>query len=150
MTDATTTCPFCAEEIKAAAMLCKHCGSSLLTAAAPSSREHEFKLGRCVHCGVSSTDALTYGKSCITAKPVSEPSAATEIAPDTVPPKNLLHCPKCRSTHLTAQKQGFGLGKAVVGGVLTGGVGLLAGFVGSGKVKVTCLQCGHAWTPGKK
>ena len=58
-----------------------------------------------------------------------------------------LRCPRCRSTYITANKKGFGLGKALVGGVLTGGVGLLAGFIGSGKVKCTCLKCGHEWKP---
>lgn len=28
-----------------------------------------------------------------------------------------------------------------------GGVGLLGGFLGSGKVKITCLKCGHTWKP---
>ena len=58
-----------------------------------------------------------------------------------------LRCPKCRSIYITANKKGFGLGKALVGGVLTGGVGLLVGFIGSGKVKCTCLKCGHEWKP---
>ena len=58
-------------------------------------------------------------------------------------------CPKCKSPHLSADKQGFGLGKALVGGVLLGGVGLLGGFFGARKVTVTCMQCGHAWRAGK-
>jgi len=56
-------------------------------------------------------------------------------------------CPNCRSTQVTAQKQGFGLGKAAVGGVLTGGIGLLAGFIRSRKIYITCLNCGHKWKP---
>jgi len=56
-------------------------------------------------------------------------------------------CPKCRSNQITAQKQGFGLGKAAVGGILTGGIGLLAGFIGSRKIYITCLNCGHKWNP---
>lgn len=59
-----------------------------------------------------------------------------------------IHCPKCRSTQVTAQKQGFGLGKAAVGGVLTGGFGLLGGFIRSRKVYLTCLKCGHRFKPG--
>jgi hypothetical protein len=59
-----------------------------------------------------------------------------------------IHCPKCRSTQVSAQKQGFGLGKAAVGGVLTGGVGLLGGFIRSRKVYLTCLKCGHRFKPG--
>lgn len=60
-----------------------------------------------------------------------------------------LYCPNCGSSHLTADKKGFGLGKAVTGAVLTGGVGLLAGFIGSGNVKITCLKCGSQWSPGQ-
>ena len=60
-----------------------------------------------------------------------------------------LYCPHCGSSQLTANKKGFGAGKAVAGAVLTGGVGLLAGFIGSGNVKITCLKCGCTWKPGQ-
>ena len=61
-----------------------------------------------------------------------------------------LRCPKCRSSSFTSNKKGFGLGKAITGGVLLGGVGLLGGFVGSDKVQVTCLHCGHQWKAGQR
>ena len=54
-----------------------------------------------------------------------------------------MKCPKCKSTYLDINKKGFGAGKALAGAVLTGGVGLLAGFIGSKKIKATCLKCGH-------
>lgn len=60
-----------------------------------------------------------------------------------------MYCPYCGSSQLTANKKGFGAGKAVVGAALTGGIGLLAGFIGSGNVKVTCLKCGRRWNPGQ-
>lgn len=60
-----------------------------------------------------------------------------------------LYCPKCGSSQLVANKKGFGAGKALAGAVITGGVGLLAGFIGSGKVKITCLKCGSKWKPGE-
>lgn len=60
-----------------------------------------------------------------------------------------LYCPNCGSSQLVANKKGFGAGKAVAGALLTGGVGLLAGFIGSGKVKVTCLKCGCKWDAGE-
>lgn len=60
-----------------------------------------------------------------------------------------LYCPKCGSTQLVANKKGFGAGKALTGAVLTGGVGLLAGFIGSGNIRVTCLKCGSVWAPGQ-
>lgn len=59
-----------------------------------------------------------------------------------------IKCPKCGSTQLTANKQGFSGKKAVAGAVLTGGIGLLAGTIGSNKVKITCLACGNTFNPG--
>lgn len=65
--------------------------------------------------------------------------------------KNNPSCPVCGSTALSANKKGFGLGKAAVGGILTGGaIGLLGGFIGSRKVEITCLNCSHHWIVGKK
>lgn len=60
-----------------------------------------------------------------------------------------LYCPHCGSSQLVANKKGFGAGKALTGAVLTGGIGLLAGFIGSGKVKVTCLKCGRKFNAGE-
>ncbi len=50
-------------------------------------------------------------------------------------------CPKCGSTSLAVDKKGFGYGKAVVGTVLIGPVGLLAGGIGANKQMCTCLNC---------
>lgn len=63
--------------------------------------------------------------------------------------EDLIKCPQCDSTQITANKKGFGIGKAAIGGILTGGIGLLGGFIGSGKVKITCLKCGNSWKAGK-
>ena len=60
-----------------------------------------------------------------------------------------LYCPYCGSSQLSANKKGFGAGKALTGAVLTGGIGLLAGFIGSGNVKITCLKCGKVLKPGE-
>lgn len=62
----------------------------------------------------------------------------------------IVYCPKCHSTSLSANKKGFGVGKAIVGAGLLGPFGLTAGNLGSGKVKVTCLNCGHQFKPGRK
>ncbi len=58
-------------------------------------------------------------------------------------------CPKCGSTQLSANKKGFSGKKAVAGGILTGGIGLLAGTIGSNKIIITCLSCGNQFAPGK-
>ncbi len=60
-----------------------------------------------------------------------------------------IKCPKCSSTQITAQKQGFGAGKAAAGVLLTGGIGLLAGGINSNKIKLTCLSCGNQFNPGQ-
>lgn len=59
-----------------------------------------------------------------------------------------LKCPVCKSTNLTANNKGFGLGKAVVGGLLIGPVGLLGGLVGSKKPVFICLKCGNQFEAG--
>ncbi|MBN8833748.1 MAG: hypothetical protein BGO53_08965 [Sphingobacteriales bacterium 39-19] len=30
-----------------------------------------------------------------------------------------------------------------------GGIGLVAGAIGSGKIRITCLSCGHRFKPGE-
>ncbi|MFA5424873.1 MAG: hypothetical protein WC374_13545 [Phycisphaerae bacterium] len=61
-----------------------------------------------------------------------------------------IKCPRCGSEQITANKKGYGVGKAAAGVILTGGIGLLAGGIGSKKVIITCLNCGHGWKAGKK
>ena len=54
-------------------------------------------------------------------------------------------CPKCGSTSLTANKKGFGVGKAVIGTAVDGPIGLVSGNKGAKKVRITCLNCGNQW-----
>ncbi|ENJ9653541.1 hypothetical protein AB2T14_001149 [Clostridium botulinum] len=56
---------------------------------------------------------------------------------------DVVRCPKCGSTQITANKKGFSVGKAV----LLGGIG---GFIGKNKIEITCLRCGYSWKAGKK
>jgi hypothetical protein len=58
-----------------------------------------------------------------------------------------IKCPRCGSTQVAAGEKGFGLGKAAVGGLLLGPVGLLGGVIGSKAVKIACLNCGWRWKP---
>jgi DNA-directed RNA polymerase subunit RPC12/RpoP len=57
-------------------------------------------------------------------------------------------CPKCRSKELHTEHKGFSGGKALAGAVLTGGIGLLAGTIGSKDVQITCLKCGNKFKAG--
>jgi hypothetical protein len=58
-------------------------------------------------------------------------------------------CPKCKSDQLTSNKKGFSGGKAIAGALLTGGVGIAAGFLGSNDVVITCMACGNTFNAGK-
>ncbi|MFJ7977200.1 TerD family protein [Peribacillus sp. NPDC096379] len=60
-----------------------------------------------------------------------------------------LQCPRCHSTNVRTGQKGFGLGKAAVGGLILGPVGLLGGFIGKNKLKLTCNSCGNSWSPNQ-
>lgn len=60
-----------------------------------------------------------------------------------------IKCPNCKSTQITANKKGFSGVKAVGGAVLTGGIGILAGTIGSNKILLTCLSCGKQFKVGE-
>jgi predicted RNA-binding Zn-ribbon protein involved in translation (DUF1610 family) len=62
---------------------------------------------------------------------------------------NAPRCPMCGSESITANQQGFGIGKAVVGAAVFGPLGLMAGNINSKKVSITCLNCGHKWVAGR-
>src|SRR5665213_1549145 len=61
----------------------------------------------------------------------------------------ILCCPKCGSSQITANKKGFSGKKAIIGDILVGPIGLVAGAFGSSKVLITCLACGHRFKPGE-
>jgi len=52
-------------------------------------------------------------------------------------------CPRCGSTSLSINKKGFGAGKAIV-------FGPLAGAIGMNRLKITCMNCGYQYRPGKR
>jgi tellurium resistance protein TerD len=93
-------------------------------------------------CVDSDERALPMARSAVSFSEYLDPNFTPDDSPEHV------RCPKCRSTQVTANTQGFGLGKAAVGGILLGPVGLLGGLIGSNTITITCLQCGHRWKPG--
>ena len=55
-------------------------------------------------------------------------------------------CPKCRLGYMEPvgqRKGGFGAGKAVLGAVIAGPIGLAAGALGRKKVTFVCSHCGY-------
>lgn len=55
----------------------------------------------------------------------------------------MMKCPRCGSTSLSGNKKGYGIGKGIVGAAILGPLGLVAENIGSGKVVITCMKCGH-------
>lgn len=56
-------------------------------------------------------------------------------------------CPACGSSdwkEVGRDKQGFSVGKAAVGGLLLGPVGLLGGALGKKKATYYCCKCGFS------
>lgn len=121
------------------------------------SQDNESIQARCKTCGevnlININNCKKLNKGYLILKKIhcnncGKPKKAIDIM------NNLLNndsikCPICKSAQLSPNKQGFKIGKAVVGGVLLGGVGLLGGLIGSNKIEITCLSCGHKWEAGK-
>lgn len=104
-----------------------------------------FIIAQCEHCNSELKVNKSYVKNGIVQYPIECGvcnNSSNQIS--NMP----IRCPKCGSSQLSANNKGFGVGKAIVGGVALGGIGLLGGFIGSSKVKITCLQCGHQWKAG--
>jgi hypothetical protein len=127
-------CPAC-KHIQLKELICSNCGVefSKININCPACNEKiPFSLERCTNCGVDVWKVKKEQKSVSISIPVRE---------------STVNCPKCGSASVGAIKKGFGLGKAILGNAVLGPVGLVGGLVGSNKVQVVCLKCGHKWKP---
>ena len=57
-----------------------------------------------------------------------------------------MKCPYCDSENIHIEKQGFGFGKSLIGGVLLGPLGLFCGAINKNKLICTCLKCARSFT----
>lgn len=96
----------------------------------------------CPECGKEISDKAASCPNC--GNPMNCPTTVSEKKTE-----SYLCCPKCGSRELHAEQKGFSGGKALVGAVAVGGLGLLAGTIGSKDVQITCLKCGNKFNAGE-
>jgi DNA-directed RNA polymerase subunit RPC12/RpoP len=89
---------------------------------------------KCPECGKEISDKATACPNC--GNPMNQQ-------------EEYLCCPKCGSRELHAEHKGFSGGKALAGALVTGGIGLLAGTIGSRDTQITCLKCGNKFKAGE-
>jgi translation initiation factor IF-1 len=61
-------------------------------------------------------------------------------------PTRSIVCPHCGSDDLAVHgRKGFSTGKALVGAILVGPLGVAAGGLGHQNIRLTCSKCGYGW-----
>ena len=94
----------------------------------------------CPECGKEISDKAISCPNC--GMPINQPTPRPQE-------EEYLCCPKCNSRELHAEHKGFSSGKALAGALITGGIGLLAGTIGSRDTQITCLKCGNKFKAGE-
>ncbi|MCB7038990.1 zinc ribbon domain-containing protein [Eggerthella sinensis] len=162
-------CPECGKEISDKAASCIHCGYPLHGEKEGArfcpycGKENDSKSVFCAYCGRGIDSADKTDASARVLKPhdimsfTPEDQTSHDLS-DYYFRKGALDaqkrqydsvakCPQCGSTSLSGGKKGVGLGKAAIGAVVAGPVGLLAGGIGMNKAVVTCMNCGYQFSP---
>lgn len=152
-------CTYCSTNIPDDSVFCVNCGNKL--AEKSSVPNHIYKCGTCgnqvqpdakfcVNCGssISAIDTTNSGtdlklqKVQLQMQAMALKTQQEQLKLQQKQFASMPKCPRCGSTSLSGNKKGFGVGKAVVGAMALGPLGLMAGNIGAKKVTVTCLSCG--------
>lgn len=151
-------CPECSKEISDKADACPQCGFPIadpqsskpsLPAMIWEYEEPGFISVKCPSCGKSSNvkDSATF-KTATGYKVNGQGKCACGLVFDEIYRDERVKCPKCGSTEVTIQKEGFDAGSACCGAFLVGPFGLLCGAKEANKLNRHCLNCAHKWRVG--
>jgi DNA-directed RNA polymerase subunit RPC12/RpoP len=88
-------------------------------------------------------------KKDVSDKAYSCPHCGCPINQQLIQQEEFLCCPYCFSRELHSEHKGFSGGKALAGVMVAGGIGLLAGTIGSRDTQITCLKCGKKFKAGE-
>ncbi len=95
----------------------------------------------CPYCGTAVKAAAVDGDI----KKAAKETGGSRISRTGRKEPDELCCPVCYSANIKVGEVGYSAAKGIVGGLLAGGIGLVAGFHGSHKPECTCLKCGYKW-----
>lgn len=102
-----------------------------------------MSLIKCPECGKEISDKANACPNC--GNPMNQQPQQVLLPQQ----EEYLCCPRCGSRELHAEHKGFSGGKALAGALITGGIGLLAGTIGSRDTQITCLKCGKKFKAGE-
>jgi tellurium resistance protein TerD len=157
---ALINCPECSREISDKAEACPQCGcpiakrqSSIKPVLPPMIWEYEepgYISVKCPSCGKSSNVKETSALKTTTGYKLNgEGQCACGLVFKEIYRDERIKCPKCGSTEIVVQKEGFDAGSACCGAFLVGPLGLLCGSKEANKLNRHCLNCAHKWRVGK-
>lgn len=126
-------CPKCKKELKDGVKFCGYCGKKF-NSASPAASSNNFN--------AQLNEALAAASAQIASNRAASTPAVSAPAET-----NVAKCPICGSTSLQAKTKGVSVGKAAVGALLVGPVGLLAGGIGMNDARIVCLKCGYEFEP---
>jgi len=124
-------CPVCGAENAQDAMECG-CGYNFETNLYPKVSESPYS-GKIVPCKTCGREVSRTAPSC--------PGCGETV------PGLYIKCPSCSSLSFVVEQQGYSIGKAAIGWLLLGGLGLLGGLIGRKNFELVCMACGKRWVP---
>ena len=164
-------CPECGKEISDKADACPNCGLPHPSTAAPlyydilldgdvPKKQRDFVMTEIFHqTGMTIDDAQRItlaGKGVVKSnmdfesaaklhsalKRYNAPVIIRESASGRVVETGIVRCPECGSSKYEVFENGFSIGKAALGAVIAGPIGVVAGFSGSTERYRRCTSCG--------